>query len=196
MTDEPRWPRVKAIVSGALDLPALERTAYVSSACGDDAGLRDEVESLLAAHGKADTFLEAPARVMAGEPPDLAGRTVGSYTIARRLGAGGMGEVYLAQDAKLDRPVALKLLSRELALNADRLRRFHSEARAASSLNHPHILVIHDFGELDGRPFIISEYVEGETLRQRLERGPLPVSEAVTVALQVAAASEIGRAHV
>ena len=84
---------------------------------------------------------------------DLSGRVVDSYQLVSRLGAGGMGEVYLAHDTKLDRPVALKFLSPELAADRDRLRRFHQEARAASSLNHPHIIVVHDFGELDGRPY-------------------------------------------
>jgi serine/threonine protein kinase len=186
-----QWLRIKQVVAGALDLPAEERAGYVAGSCGADAALRREVESLLAAHQQAETFLETPASVIAGAGApvaDLAGETIGSYTIERRIGAGGMGEVYLARDAKLDRPVALKLLSREFALDADRLHRFHAETRAASSLNHPHILVIHDFGELDGRPFMVTEYVEGETVRQRLERGALPVGEAVKVALQVAAA--------
>ncbi|MCU1383076.1 MAG: prkC 28 [Acidobacteria bacterium] len=187
MTAQTRWNRVKEIVGGALDLPDAQRAAYVAAACADDAALRHEVDSLLRAHQETGTFLETPATLPA-PPVDLAGRIVGTYTIERRIGAGGMGEVYLARDAKLDRPVALKLLSRDLALNADRLRRFHAEARAASSLNHPHILVIHDFGELDGRPFMVSEYVEGETLRQRLERGAMPIAEAVTIALQIAAA--------
>jgi serine/threonine protein kinase len=107
----------------------------------------------------------------------LIGRPVGSYRIVERLGAGGMGEVHRAHDAKLDRPVALKLLPLEIASDADRLRRFHAEARAASSLNHPSILVIHDFGDLDGQPFFVTEFVDGETLRQRLNRGALPVRE-------------------
>ena len=191
-----QWPQVKQIVGGALDLPQDQQADYVAASCGADAALRREVESLLAAHHKAETFLETPASMIAAAPvADLTGRTVGSYTIERRIGAGGMGEVYLARDAKLDRPVALKLLSRELALNADRLHRFHAEARAASSLNHPHIVVIHDFGELDGRPFIVAEYVEGETVRQRLERGALPVGEAVNVALQVGAALSAAHAR-
>ena len=98
--------------------------------------------------------------------------SVDSYQLVSRLGAGGMGEVYLAHDTKLDRPVALKFLSPELAADRDRLRRFHQEARAASSLNHPHIIVVHDFGELDGRPYMVTEFIEGETLRQRLAAGP------------------------
>ena len=111
-----------------------------------------------------------------------------SYRLLSRLGAGGMGEVYLAHDAKLDRPVALKFLSPELAADEDRLRRFHQEARAASSLNHPHIVVVHDFGELDGRPYIVTEFVEGETLRQRMQAGPLPVREVVDIGMQIAGA--------
>jgi serine/threonine protein kinase/tetratricopeptide (TPR) repeat protein len=184
------WPLIKSIVAGAMERPAGERAAYVADACRVNDEVRREVESLLAAHEEADTFLETPARVSAGgaPSPDLVGRTIDSYTIVSRIGAGGMGEVYLARDAKLDRTVALKLLSRDLALNADRLHRFHAEARAASSLNHPHILVIHDFGELDGRPFMITEFVEGETLRGRLDRGPLPLGEAIDVVLQVGAA--------
>ena len=119
---------------------------------------------------------------------ELTGLTVGSYRIVAWIGAGGMGEVYRAHDTKLDRPVALKLLPPQVAADADRLRRFHTEARAASSLNHPNILVIHDFGDHDARPFIVSELVEGETVRRRLDRGPLPVRDAVAMSMQIASA--------
>jgi eukaryotic-like serine/threonine-protein kinase len=187
--DGARWNLVKAILTAALDRPSAERAAYIVDACGADAEIRHEVETLLAAYDKADAFLEAPAHLIAkSEAPDLSGRVIGNYTIDGRIGAGGMSEVYRARDAKLDRPVALKLLSRDLAINPERLHRFHAEARAASSLNHPHIVVIHDFGDLDGRPFMVTEYVEGETLRRRLERGPMPVDEAIDVALQIGAA--------
>src|SRR5262245_61965997 len=119
---------------------------------------------------------------------ELTGRTVGSFRIVARIGGGGMGEVYRAHDTKLDRPVALKLLPRHVTDDAERLHRFHTEARAASSLNHPNILVIHDFGDLDGRPCIVSELVDGETLRQRLDRGAVPVREAVGLTMQIASA--------
>ena len=118
----------------------------------------------------------------------MVGRTVGTYRVEAKIGAGGMGEVYRAHDAKLGRLVALKMLPPELSIDPDRLRRFHAEARAISSLNHPHILVIHDFGELDGRPFIVTEFVEGETLRECLASGPLAVADAVGIAIQIASA--------
>jgi len=140
-----------------------------------------------------DETAEAPAVRTLRPGGDLIGRTVASYRIVSWIGAGGMGDVYRAHDTKLDRPVALKLLPPRAADDADRLHRFHAEARSASSLNHPNILVIHDFGDVDARPFIVSELVEGETLRRRLDRGALPVREAVGVAIQVA--SGLAAAH-
>ena len=184
------WARVKRVFDAAVALGAADRPGYLARACGDDAALRRRVETMLAAHDGAPAFLETPAAVLLDGTPadDLIGRTIGPYRLVARIGAGGMGEVYKAEDARLDRPVALKLLPQHLATDADRLRRFHAEARAASSLNHPHILVIHDFGEVDGRPFIVTEFVEGQTLRQRLQTGPIPVREAVDIAVQVAGA--------
>ena len=124
---------------------------------------------------------------------------ISTYRIEARLGAGGMGEVYRARDSKLERPVALKLLPGHLTVDSERLRRFHLEAKAASSLNHPNILVVHDFGEHEGRPFLVSEYVEGQTLRQRLTRGPLSITELLALAVQIAdalaAAHERGVLH-
>lgn len=190
MTATPgEWTRVKAIFDAAVLLDAVAREAYLADACGSDDRLRQQVEALLASHDEAGTFLERPAAALIGRTADtLPGRTIGGYRILSRVGAGGMGEVYRAHDAKLDREVALKLLPRDVASNADRLRRFHAEAHAASSLNHPNILVIHDFGEFDGRPFMVTELVEGETLRQRIDRGVVSPQEAVAIAIQVAGA--------
>jgi TolB-like protein/Flp pilus assembly protein TadD/tRNA A-37 threonylcarbamoyl transferase component Bud32 len=112
-----------------------------------------------------------------------------------RIGAGAMGEVYAAHDEKLNRRVAVKRIAADLARDADRLQRFRQEAHAASSLNHPNIVVVHDFGELEGRPFIVSELVEGVTLRDRLREGPLPIAEAIEIALQVTSALEAAHAR-
>ena len=185
------WVRVKAVFDAAVALEATERAAYLARACGDDVALRRQVETMLGSHDAAPTFLETPAAVLLDGLPatdDLIGRTIGPYRLVARIGAGGMGEVYKAEDSKLNRPVALKLLPQHLATDADRLRRFHAEARAASSLNHPHILVVHDFGEVDGRPFIVTEFVEGQTLRQRMQAGPIAVREALDIATQIAGA--------
>ncbi len=183
------WPRVKRVLEGALAREGADRQAFLAEACGTDATLRARVDNLLAASDRVGTFLETPAAVLldAGRE-DLSGRSVGSYQLVSRLGAGGMGEVYLAHDTKLDRPVALKFLSPELAADRTRLRRFHQEARAASSLNHPNIIVVHDFGELDGRPYMVTEFIEGETLRHRLQQGRLPIRDVVDIGLQMAGA--------
>ena len=189
------WEHVRAIFDAAVALDPRERAAYLAGACGADAPLRRQVEALLGSHERAGTFLETSAALLIDRSVDVIGRTAGSYRIVARVGAGSMGEVYRAHDAKLDRPVALKLLPSTVAADADRLRRFHAEARAASSLNHPNILVIHDFGDLDGRPFIVSEFVAGETLRARLNRGPVPVAEAVDIAMQLAGALSAAHAR-
>jgi eukaryotic-like serine/threonine-protein kinase len=125
----------------------------------------------------------------------LAGRTIGSYEVLSLIDAGGMGEVYLARDAKLERHVALKLLAPHLGSDDLRLHRFRDEARAASSLNHPNILVVHDFGEFEGRPYMVTEFVEGQTLRQRLQRGGLGVREALDIAVQLAGALAVAHAR-
>ncbi|HVQ14961.1 MAG TPA: protein kinase, partial [Vicinamibacterales bacterium] len=152
--------------------------------------LRARVDRLLAAGSHVETFLETPALLMLGPHgrDDLTGRVVDSYQLVSRLGAGGMGEVYLAHDTRLDRPVALKFLSPDVAADGDRLRRFHQEARAASCLNHPNIVVVHDFGEVDGRPYIVTEFIEGETLRRRMEQGALAIRDVVDIGVQVASA--------
>src|SRR5262245_42554089 len=184
------WPRVKRVLEGALAREGADRQAYLAEVCGTDAALRARLDGLLAAEEQAGTFLETPAAMLLepGIHEDLSGRAIGSYQLMSRLGAGGMGEVYLAHDMKLDRRVALKVLSPELAADRDRLRRFHQEARAASSLNHPHIVVVHDFGELDGRPYMVTEFIDGETLRHRLQKGRLPIRDVVDIGVQTASA--------
>ena len=184
------WGRIRAVFDVAVGLSGAERQAHVDRACAQDPELRRQVEALLGSHDRADTFLETPARVLIGEPVDvpdeIVGRRIGSYQVESRIGAGGMGEVYLARDTNLNRPVALKLLSTRLSLDEDRLRRFRQEAHAVSALNHPNILVIHDFGDCDGRPFMVTEFVEGQTLRHRLRNAAMPIHEAVAIGQQVA----------
>jgi serine/threonine protein kinase/tetratricopeptide (TPR) repeat protein len=196
MTMRGEWGRVKDVLAGALARAADGRQAYLDAACRDDAPLRAEVERLLELNDRAGTFLETPAARLLDDgrrSENLSGRVIGSYRLAARLGAGGMGDVYLAHDAKLDRPVALKFLAPEFAENRDRLRRFHQEARAASTLNHPHIVVVHDFGELEGRPYLVTEYVEGASLRERLRDGRFSPLAAVETGIQIA--SGLAAAH-
>jgi TolB-like protein/tRNA A-37 threonylcarbamoyl transferase component Bud32/predicted Zn-dependent protease len=185
------WQRVKAIFEQALALDARDRSAFLAAACGSDALLRERVDALLASHAANPSFLETSASHLLqlrrpGE--DLGGQSLGSYRLLSRIGAGAMGEVYAAHDEKLNRRVAVKLIAKHLARDADRLQRFRQEAHAASSLNHPNIVVVHDFGEQEERPFIVTELVEGVTLRERLKQGPLSIPEAIEIALQVTSA--------
>ena len=190
------WQRVKAVFEQALAVGETERSAFLVAACGSDALLRQRVDTLLASHAASGSFLEASASsVLELRRPgaDLCGQTVGTYRLLSRIGAGAMGEVYAAHDEKLNRRVAVKLIAKDLARDVDRLQRFRQEAHAASSLNHPNIVVVHDFGEMDERPFIVTELVEGVTLRERLKEGPLPIPEAIEIALQVT--SGLAAAH-
>jgi eukaryotic-like serine/threonine-protein kinase len=193
MTPE-RWQRVKGIFQAALDLPPGERSAFLSKACDGDEHLRGEVESLLAAHEKDGSFIDSPAHQAAAglfaddEGGLRSGQIISHYEILSTLGEGGMGKVYLAQDKRLGRRIALKLLPASYSNDLVRLRRFEQEARATSALNHPNILTIHEIGEASGRRFIAAEYVEGETLRDRLASGSLEIEDALHVSEQIASA--------
>jgi len=185
-----RWRRVERLYHDALELPPAERTAFLRDACGSDARLRQEVEALISVAPDAEHFLEpqrvaivSDVHVTAGA---LAGCQVGPYLVTSLLGAGGMGEVYRATDARLGRDVAMKVLSVAARTSSDRLRRFEQEARAAATLSHPNILAVFDVGTHDGTPYLISELLEGETLRDRLHDGALPVRRAIDYAVQIA----------
>jgi serine/threonine protein kinase len=194
-----RWHRVDNILQAALALNPAERSGFVDSACEGDATLRNEVVYLLSLEEEGldilDTpALEAAACVLASDQPDLIeGQFVGHFRILSLLGVGGMGEVYLAEDTKLCRKIALKLLPADFSRDSDRVRRFQQEARAASALNHPYIVTIHETGEFEARHFIATEFIEGETLRQRMRRTTLTLSETLDIAVQVAGA--LGAAH-
>src|SRR5262249_11236401 len=171
-----RWKRVEALYHAALVRPAGDRAAWLREACGDEA-LRREVESLLSESGADDEFLGRAAPMMAMPTgvvvshADLTGRTIGAYHLQKLLGAGGMGEVYQARDAKLGRDVAIKFLPRAVTRDPDRLARFEREARMLAALNHPNICAIYGLEEADGIRFLVLELVDGVTLARRLEAG-------------------------
>ena len=193
------WTTVKRIHQSALDIDPSERAAFVDESCGGDEALRREVLELLKYAAEAETFLARPAVDIAPEPPgespeeSLVGRTISHYQVLSLLGAGGMGEVYLARDPRLDRTVALKILPGEFAADADRMQRFTREAKAASALNHPNVATIYDVGESDGISFIVMEHVEGETLQARISRRMTP-PEVIDIAVQAADALDLAHA--
>jgi serine/threonine protein kinase len=193
MTPE-RWQEVEVVLQGALDRPLRERASFLDEACAGDDQLKEEAASLINAYDEAGDFIEQPAiatdaRVLVGDEVDhRIGCDVGPYKIIERLGAGGMGEVYLAQDARLDRLVALKILPAYFASDDTRLRRFQREARAASALNHPNILTIHEVGDAVGIPYISTEFIDGVTIRELIRGQQLSLAEVCDIAEQVASA--------
>src|SRR3984957_14062197 len=184
-----RWERTKEILEQALRLAPQERQAYLGSACGADADLRSEVESLIASHEEAGSeFLGAAAsEILQLAPRALApGTKLGSFELIELLGAGGMGEVYRARDSRLDRIVAIKILPAAFSADPERLHRFELEARSASALNHPNIVTIHELGQDGSCHYIAMELVEGKTLRQLLASRVLPMRKAIEIAAQIA----------
>jgi serine/threonine protein kinase len=191
MTPE-RWQQVKAIFNSAITYRPEERSSFISEACSGDEGLRHEVESLIASHEESGSFIDQPAfeaaaSLLTRHQTELnSGQVIASYEVISFISRGGMGEVYLAEDKRLGRKVALKLLPASFTTDGDRLRRFEQEARAASALNHPNIITIYEIRQAAGSHVIATEFVEGETLRSRLSRAPLSLSETLNIAIQVA----------
>ncbi|MGH9873812.1 MAG: protein kinase domain-containing protein [Pyrinomonadaceae bacterium] len=199
MTPE-RWQQINDLYHSSLERETFERAAFLAQACDGDEELLQEIESLLNSHDQGDGFIEQPvagavARLLINEQADsMKGIEIGHYQILTRIGTGGMGEVYLAQDKKLARQVAIKLLPDRLALDSDRVRRFQQEARAASALNHPNILTIYEIAEIENKPYIVSEFIEGQTLRQLIAGRGLKLSEVLDIAIQITSALKTAHA--
>lgn len=193
MTPE-RYQQVCQLYHTASELAPNERAAFLDSACGGDQELRREVSSMLRGHERAGNYFAAPAmEVAAGllarkTPPSLTGQSLNHYQVLSLLGAGGMGEVYLAEDTKLRRKVAIKLLPAEFTRDTNRVRRFEQEARAASALSHPNIITIYEIGQVDTTHYLVTEFVAGETLRQQITQNRLGIGAALEIAAQIASA--------
>ncbi|MEO8436498.1 MAG: protein kinase, partial [Pyrinomonadaceae bacterium] len=194
-----RWQQIQKLFQACLDLDTEDYTAFLDKTCADDPALRAQVEALLASDTDNWSLIGRPALELAApwladDQPQLApGQRIAHYEIVELIGRGGMGEVYLAKDEILNRPIALKFLPADYTKDKDRLRRFQREAQATSALNHPGILTIYQLGDVDGRQFIATELVQGETLRRRIARGRLNVRDALDIAIQIASA--LGAAH-
>jgi serine/threonine protein kinase len=195
MTPE-RWQQIRDVLEKALELTPEQRSAFLSQACSSDPSLRQEVETLLASNPDVrSSSLQSPAlRVTLTQ-----GTKLGDYEVKSLLGSGGMGEVYRARDSRLGRDVAIKVLPSFLSADSERLRRFEQEARAAAALNHPNILAVFQMGTYEGAPYLVSELLEGETLREQIRRGRLSVRKAIDYGVQIArglaAAHEKGIVH-
>ncbi|MGB7208019.1 MAG: serine/threonine-protein kinase [Pyrinomonadaceae bacterium] len=189
-----RFAKVKEIYTAVLDISPDERDSYLCLTCGDDEELRDELNSLLAFEDTFDSVIDTPPDSLAAEimscrdEPDFTGADIGRYKVTSQIGRGGMSTVYLAEDKLLERKVAVKFLNKEFSEFPDRLDRFLSEAKSASSLNHPNIITVYEVGENDGTYFIVTEHIAGETLRKRLGDGRLDADSVVSIAVQIASA--------
>ena len=184
-----RWQQIKQLYNSALELDPSQRNAFLREACAGDDTLRKEIERLLAQQVEAEHVLGTPAlefaaRALAQDhkdepPPDYVGRALQHYRITEKIGEGGMGVVYKARDTHLDRSVAIKVLPSAAVADPERQRRFIQEAKAASALNHPNIIDIHDINSDAGVDFIVMEHVAGKTLDRRIGRKGLRIGEAL-----------------
>jgi len=201
--DSERWQRVEALYYSALERHPNERHTFLLSACAGDHKLYEEVDSLLKAATRTDSLLQQPIweqsaiiELFESEAHRFhAGIQLGPYVVEARLGAGGMGEVYRARDTRLNRAVAIKVLRTRTAVDWRSRERFQREAHAASALNHPNICAVYDVGEYEGRPYLVMECLEGQTLEERLRAGPLKFDELLDFAIQIADALDLAHSR-
>jgi len=198
-----RLKKIQELFHGALSLEPGARTAFLVEACTSDRELLNEVQSLISAHEQEGSFIDSPAvaaaELLAAQSESHLGQIIGNYKILSLLGRGGMGEVYLAEDSKLGRKVALKLLPEEVTKNENRVRRFTLEAKAASALNHPNIVTVYEIGQTNSYEYIATEYIEGEALRTRLSTKRMGLREVLDIVIQIggalSAAHAVGIIH-
>jgi serine/threonine protein kinase len=191
MTPE-RWQQIREVLDSAMRLAPAECSAFLDRECGNDSSLRKEVENLLAFKDRLPqsfleaTSLEETADFGLSSPSILAaGTRLGPYVVHEPIGSGGMGEVYRARDTRLDRTVAIKVMSARLSSDPQRRRRFEREARAISALQHPNICTLYDVGLQDGNRYLVMEYLEGETLASRLLKGQLSLDSVLRYAIEI-----------
>lgn len=189
-----RWKQIDELFQAVMEQPPVGRSAFLDAACGDDKALRDEIDLLISLQEQAANFLEVPAfeassaLVCATAFTSMSGQVIGPYRIERPLGVGGMGEVYLAEHIKLEKKVAIKFLPPYLQTDAVAKRRLLGEARAAAKLEHPGICAVYEVNDETDQSFIVMQYIDGETLADRIKSRPIKLAEALDITIQIAEA--------